>query len=167
MLMPLIRKSPIPFVLSIVSLSCTFLCILGMVYLLKKYKDVMLLVTASHMPKVSTMGLPSFHYTKPTPAPSTTGLPPIDLSSVDWPTISVIFALEIMFVSYKLIKHIFRNKNHNMLMIELTNGKHSVNVAVANLPVCVELCYLSGSQVINNINLHKHCLPVLSLDYGD
>ena len=163
------KSVSLSFIASIVSSTLSGVCVFGLIILLFKYRRLAILTSVSQMPaKVESAKLPSFIYTTALPSVNTT-IQTIQQSNnylMKNPMI-VTAAILVIFVLYKFIKLGFRTFGKSKLILEITDGKNSVQLPCLYLPTCVQHCEFSGTNCLTELDLKISYNSSLTLNYGD
>ncbi|KAL4238603.1 hypothetical protein ACF0H5_003310 [Mactra antiquata] len=154
----------------IVICSClTVISCIGIIVLYFKYKKLATAVFGSTLvTSTKAAVLPDFHFT--TTAMTTLNTSPSNITSLsifqNHTAVTCMSLLALIFI-YKMLKVCLSKLRTNKLILEVTNGKKTVQLHCMNLPTCVHHCDFSGKLCLRGIETKYDLLPYVNINYGD
>ena len=155
-------------ILLYVTMTTTGLCMVALVFTLVKLRKVLIILAVLQNARpIKAATLPSFHYkviTTATPKP----LAFIDDLEIDmhhWIIALLIFILiVIVILSIIIVK---KRSKSSKLILELTSGKHCVQITLKHLPLCPSYWNINLPDDIQAISIVGNFKPIVSLDWTD
>jgi len=155
-------------IISIISLSSTVLCTIGLIYLGLKYRQLTAMVLSAAMPNtVTSATLPSFHYTSPPPPMVKDEVNNFDFEKLLNTPAYMFLLLTFLVFLYKCVKLCLTKYHKSSLILELTDGKCSVQLPCMYLPPCVQHCTFSGDLLKLTAQLKISLISTLTVSYGN
>ena len=155
-------------ILLYVTMATSGLCLVALAVTLIKLRKVLIILSVLQNARpIKAATLPSFHYKVLTTAPPKTlaFIQDLEIDMHHWIiALLVIILIVILILSIILVKK--RNKK-SKLILELTSGKHCVQITLKHLPLCPSYWKINLPDDIQAISLVGTFKPVVSLDWAD
>ena len=156
------------YAISIVSLVSSILSFSTLIYMCRKYRKIIALITISQKLGQSSAyptNLPSFIYTD---IPTTTAPYTLEDIHIHIHNYSAYVILTIALVAFCIFLYKRLYCYHRpALMIDITNGKQCVTCFIMHLPLCIQSCHFHATLPYKIIDVQNIICPSLTFNWGN